>query len=101
MAQTVKIFGTVTITTAGTRQRVTTSDISMYSVLIQADPGNTGNVYVGDITVTSLNGEVLAPGDSYIVDLDPEIELKLADFYVDAATSGNKVRVQYLTTRGA
>jgi len=33
-------------------------------LIIQSDPGNTGNVYVGDSTISELNyGLILKPGD--------------------------------------
>jgi hypothetical protein len=99
-----KILGAVTVTSAGTRVQLTASDIAAYAVLIQANPANTGNIFVGDSTVSSSNGAILEPGDFFVVepDISEEMdEVNLSDIYIDAATNNDSVRVQYMTVRGS
>lgn len=102
MSQKTKILTAVTISSAGTRQQITTSNIAAMSVIIQADSLNTGKIYIGDSTVTSSNGIELSAGDSFI--LNPEFlgerEVTLSDIYVDTETNDNIARIQYLTSRG-
>lgn len=89
----------VTINTAGTREAISGSSVLCYSVIISADKLNTGNVYVGDSSVSSSNGEELAAGESIILTADElfngNIEIDLADIYVDTQTNNNVVRIQY------
>lgn len=103
MTQKAKILTSVTIAIAGTRQQITSTDMAVYSVVIQADLLNTGNVYIGDSIVSSSNGIELAAGDSYIVEAQDlgDQEINLSDFYVDTDTNGNVVRIQYLGVRGS
>jgi hypothetical protein len=66
-------------------------------VTVQADPDNTGNVYVGDSTVSSTRGVELAPGDSMTFQaIDKEKRYNLAEIYVDAATNNDSVRFVYM-----
>jgi hypothetical protein len=97
-----KILGAVVVDAAGTSEQITASAISVYAVFIQAEPTNTGKIYVGDSTVTSSNGVVLSPGCAYTIDAKEwgVNEILLSDIYVDAATSGDEVRVQYLIGKG-
>lgn len=80
----------VTLTTAGTRKQVFadpfTSAIS--TLVIKALAGNTGKIYIGDVTVAAANGFELSPGEG--VSLDAANPQKL---YFDAATSGDKISV--------
>lgn len=103
MGQKLKPLGNVTVTTAGSRVRLTTSDIPATSIAIVADPLNTLNVYVGDSTVSASTGFPLAPGDVMPLSADRtrgySEEMMLSDIYVDADTNGNKVRVFYLGRR--
>jgi hypothetical protein len=46
-------------------------------VVIRGAPGNTGNVYVGDSTVTASTGYLLGPGESVTV-----VVADLGDAYV-------------------
>jgi len=55
---------TVALTT--TREQLTTNNISVPAVLLQAELSNTGYMYVGDSTVSSTNyGVCLSAGDVY------------------------------------
>ena len=44
-----------TVTTAGTREQLTTSERHVTSVVIQSEANNTGYVYVGGSSVSSSN----------------------------------------------
>ena len=91
------------IPTAGTAVQVSASAIPVSTVIFQADPANTGAVYVGDSAVAATRGIVLNPGDITSISADrlgqTGQELRLSDFYVDAATNGNDVRVSYIKSR--
>lgn len=90
----------VTVTTITTRVQVSATDTKVVSVIFTADAANTGLTYVGDITVAAANGVPIAPGASVSIGASQIFgntdEFSLADLYVDAATNGNKLRVNYL-----
>lgn len=99
-----KVLTAVTVSSAGTRVQLTASDIVAYAVVVQANPANTGNIFVGDSTVSSSNGVILEPGDFFVI--EPDIsedldEVNLSDIYLDAATNNDGARVQYMTVRGS
>lgn len=92
----------VTVAAAGTA--VALGSIECFSFVVQAETGNTGNVFIGDSTVDSTTGIILTPGSSINIGGDMmgqagDFELSLANFYVDAATNGDKVRV-FVLKRG-
>lgn len=103
----IKLFtlAQVTVTTTGTRVQVSTSDLAVTSVVIQAAPANTGNIYVGDDAVTSTrNSATLEPSRAWSISADGsgragQEEFVLSDFWVDSATSGDKVNVSYIKRR--
>lgn len=104
MAQLSKILAPVTVATAGTRVQITSSKLGASGIIFQANSANTGKIYIGDNTVTSSNGMAIGPGESFTItsqsiDGNMDAELILSDFYVDADTSGNSIRIQYLTVR--
>jgi hypothetical protein len=86
----------VTVTTAGTRVQLSSSAVPTRSITVQALPGNTGNIYVGTVTVDSTKGHILQPGQAMKLSTDEgREELILSDYYVDSATSGDKVVFSY------
>jgi hypothetical protein len=103
MAQKFTPLGKTTVTTAGTRVRLTTSDTPASSVIIQADPANTGNIYVGDVTVASTIAITLAPGQSITIGSDPTRgtgeEVILSDLYLDSSANSQSAHVFYLGRR--
>lgn len=99
MAQKLFTLAAITISTAGTRQAISSTAVPVASYLIEADASNTGKVYVGDSTVASTNGVALSAGESLSAESHEDDELDLSDVYVDTATNGNKVRVQYIKRR--
>lgn len=104
MAQKSRILGLVTVTLSGTRVQITSSQIGCGGIIFQASSSNSGKVYIGDNTVTSSNGIALGPGESFTVsghslDGNMDSELVLSDYWADADTNGNSVRVHYLGVR--
>jgi hypothetical protein len=94
------VIATITVATATTRVQVTDASGRYFatSICFQADPANTGNLYIGDSAVTAANSMAIVPGGFYAVTADSRPrggadQFDIRDFYVDAETSGNKVRV--------
>lgn len=73
------------------------------SVLIQAEFGNTGTIYIGDSTVTTTTGFALCPGDSMEISGDNRTfgqdEVIVNDLFVNADSAGDKVRVGFFVKR--
>lgn len=80
----------VTVFTAGTPVALALGTTNR--ITIRADDGNSGNVVIGDATVTVATGYELTPGESTNVLL---VDDATAALYVDAAISGDKVSVIY------
>lgn len=95
-----KALGKVTVTTAGTRVQITSSDIRATSVTIQADAANTGDMYVGDSTVASNKALTLDARESVSLNGDTVAgnteEFNLSEIYVDSSVNGESVHVFYL-----
>jgi hypothetical protein len=90
--------GSVTVGTAGTRQRVTTTPTPVRGIRFESDDGNTGAIFIGDSTVsaTAYGLRLASAGNnSDWIKFDGQTPGELADFYVDVATNGEKA--QYLT----
>jgi len=80
--------GQVTVASAGTAVQAGT-DTAQRLYFFCADPGNTGNIYIGNDgsdDVSSTTGLVLS-------NLSPmfAMECALSELYVDAATNGDKL----------
>lgn len=93
----------VTVAAAGTAVPISAVATPAIDIIITADAGNTGTVYVGDSTVDSSNGQPLAAGESYAIGTGgirgTQEDFVLSDVYVDAATNGDSVRVAYTSRR--
>lgn len=80
-------FGQKTVTTAGTREQMPAQAIPKgYVVLIKALDGNTGLIYIGDVTVDSSNG--------YELTKNGIVTLQLTDLdklYIDSSIDGEGV----------
>jgi hypothetical protein len=92
---------TKTVTTAGTRERLTTSDLKVPAVLIQAEVSNTGQVYVGDNQVSSSScGIELDSGDSITLSAASmgwaNGQISLKDIWLDVEVSTDGVWCTYL-----
>lgn len=99
MALIIVTLSPVTVSSAGNAVQLSSSSIFTSSATIQADVDNSGNIYIGDSSVTSSNGIELKPGDVYEFSGDDirgiGEQIDLSDLYVDAATSNDSVRVTY------
>lgn len=82
--------GTKSVATAGVRVLLSSASVPCKKVNIQASANNTGNIYIGDSTVSSANGIFLSPTFSY--QMTPN---NLNIVYLDADTSGNSVTYLY------
>jgi hypothetical protein len=83
------------VPTAGTAVQVdaTTSATvqKVKSILFHARAGNTGNIYVGDSSVSATASSLeLQPGQSVEISFG-DGSVPLSTFYVDAATNGDDV----------
>lgn len=82
------------VAVAGTAEALVSSSTPCVSALIQAKPGNAGNVFVGGASVpnTSNGGIVLIPGNAINISCN-----NLAQVYVNAANNGDGVTIVYWT----
>ncbi len=94
-----------TVTTAGTRVQISTSATEITTLVVQADPTNTGYVYVGDSAVSSTVAfAALAAGQAFALSQDPSgraggEELVLSDYWIDSSVSGAKAYVSHIKRR--
>lgn len=102
----VKIFtlADVPVPVAGTRVQITSTNTPVSSVIFQAKPTNTGLIYIGDASVSSVRGITLNTSQTFAVTADMSgrsggDEMVLSDWYVDAATNNDSVRVLYTKQR--
>jgi len=80
------------VTTAGTRQPLTVL-YGGHTLMIWADDGNTGDIYIGNRDVSSTESVVLAPGATFEFDLTAGVyKKKFISVFVDAATAADSVR---------
>ncbi len=88
-----------TVTTAGTRERLTSSGKAVPSVVLQAESSNTGVVYVGDNQVSSTNGIELNANDSMTLTNDDlgssDAKISLKDIWLDVSVGTDGVNVMY------
>ncbi len=78
---TALLFGQTVVVTAGTSVPLGVGTAES-AIVIAAPVTNTGDIYVGDDTVTSANGYVLEPGQSVVVSIS-DISLIHIDADVD------------------
>ena len=87
------------VTTAGTRVRLSDSDLWTREVVIQAKD-NTDDLYVGGDDVSSSNGLILQPLKSFTIsDLllkGTNEQFNLKDVWIDSVVNGDGVRVLYV-----
>lgn len=68
-----------------------------YDLIVQADPGNVGNISIGGYNLGAFpNGVILEPGDSM-----PISAQNLSQVYIASANIGDKVNFMYFTYRKA
>ncbi len=91
------LTGTITVGTAGTRQRFAPEPReAIYAIVFKAKAGNAGNFYLGGPEVSSSAGMEMEPGATLRLEFPTGREAALSDFYGDVANSGDKV--DYLAT---
>lgn len=78
--------GQKTISAPGTAERLHSGLAANCAVLVKALPGNTGQVYLGNVNgdVSSANGMPLAAGEVLVLDFIGD----LSELWLDAATAG-------------
>lgn len=87
---------------AGTAQAIQTTDNSVLSVIIQAAPGNTSDIWVGDSTVklTTEIGIRLAAGKTLTINPASTEggleEINLSGIFFDGGTNGDEISVTFL-----
>ena len=98
-----RFLSDVTVTTAGTRVQISNQDLSVKTIIFQADPTNpsTTRLYIGSDDVTATKGITLLPGGSFVVSVKElstnNDTVNLKDFWVDASSNGAKLKVAYVT----
>ena len=83
--------GQTYVTTAGTQVALASSQAITHSDTIMSQSSNSGKIYIGDSSVSSITGYILDAGDT--------IELKIANLatvYVDSSVNGEGVH--YIAT---
>jgi hypothetical protein len=78
--------GQTNVTTAGTRVVLAASQAILSGVTIKAKIGNTGSIFVGNSSVSSSNGYILAAGDTVFLEI-----ANLNTVNLDATVSGEGV----------
>jgi hypothetical protein len=105
---------TITVTTAGTRVRLTSdTNIKPSAVYFEADDGNTGYIFVGTVAVASTIymaklGVVSSVGQGFSLTAPGAgggfkaggQGIQLSDLYVDSTVNGEKVQVTYVYSTG-
>lgn len=99
MAIKIQALADKAVTTAGTAEAITTSNLAAPSVTIQARLDNTGNIFVGDSNVSDTQCFVeLTPGD--VISFEGEDragkgrdEYILSDFFIDSAQNGDGIHI--------
>ena len=88
------------VTTAGTRERLTTSNLKVASAMIKAEASNTGIVYIGDDQVSATDyGVDLSAGDTIELTSDDlgwaDAKILLNNVWLDVSVSTDGVSVTY------
>lgn len=82
MAIQLKTLTPITFT-SGVRVPASTDHIAVTSLTIQADDDNTGNIYVGDVTVTAATGLELIGGNTCEITGDQVGRGGAEEFFLD------------------
>lgn len=82
--------GSATVASAGTAVQLSTSEVKCRRVIVYANEGNTGNIFLGSSSVSSSRGAVLQQARSETLNVRD-----LRDVYIDAATNGDGVTYVY------
>ena len=87
------------VTTAGTAERISSTDILVSSVTFRAKKGNSNDMYIGDSSVANtypdLDANQTVPFEAPIVNGN-HTAINLKEIWVDADTNGEGVDVWYV-----
>lgn len=92
----------VTVTTAGTAVRISSTDLVVRSLAIQAKAANTGVIYVGgsDVLNSSKNGVALTAGSSFGFlpsgESKTSVYYNLKNIWIDSSVNSEGVSVTYI-----
>lgn len=97
-----KTLTEVSVVTAGTPVPLSATSLLVLNASVQFADTNTGDIYVGESDV-AINKCLVLNGSTPSLNLEAEdtaadedaVVFDLADIYIDAANSGDKVRVAY------
>lgn len=102
----IKLFtlAQTTVVTSGTEIQVSATQTPITTIIFSVPAANTGSIYVGDSDVSTTRGVEVPKGTTFSISVDQSgrsggEEMFLSDFYVDAATNGDKVNVSYIKRR--
>jgi virulence-associated protein VapD len=88
--------GNVTVTAAGTRQRIATVQTMANWITFQPLAANQGSVYLGGKTVSATSGVVITTGDAYVTWPVADVAMyDLREMWIDAANSGDGLQYIY------
>jgi hypothetical protein len=100
MGHGLKIYNLDVVTlTSGTASQASSTALPSYSAIITAEASNTGNVYIGDASVSITKGIPIEPGNTLTIAVNEPnrySEVDISDIYIITSTTGNKVRVSCL-----
>jgi hypothetical protein len=82
---------TTTVTTAGTRVQLSTALDKVVALLVKARQANTGLIYFGISNVASTVAYTLSPGEVLPVPFPQDVEVPIADFWIDSSVNGEKM----------
>ena len=101
------VFATKTVATAGTRVQLSTTDLFVSSLYLEALKTNTGDIFVGDSTVSStayMACIAAREGFNIAADLvdgaNSKVLINLKNLYVDSSVNGEKVQLTYQKPMG-
>ena len=96
------VFGEInkTVTTAGTRVQVSTTDLFVKKIIVAGHAANTGHIYLGTVAVSSSVGLQLKVGAAPVPLEAPLVNghadsFNLKNMYVDSSVNGEKVSILY------
>jgi len=91
------LFGTKSVTTAGTRVQLDTTSRPVSAILIIAKSSNVGRIFYGGSDVASTTQTGLEPGESVTFGSIEEEPFDIANIYIDSAN--NSDGVDFVATR--
>lgn len=92
----------INLTAAGTAQQLSSSELLVDGFVVQGRVGNTGNIFVGDSTVSSTDFAIeLDAGETHKFDASEfakgDAQVDLSTIYFDGGTTDDDIVVYYWT----